>query len=259
VSVAASRDSSALLRDVVVGGEALVLSRPRVGMRAEVVNADAGTAPALEKLIAQAREEGVADGRALEARTTREEMETAIEAARSQAGREGFQEGFAEGRQEAAEQAELSAAKVESERRAHLSRLDEILSSATQEVDRWRQDSEDDIVALAHEIALRVLGDHATKPDVLREMTRHVLREHGARKSLAVHVHPEDLEQLTADGEDVPWEWVGDSAVDSGVSLRSPQGNLDARLSTQLRALTETLAEHRRSRRLLGGTKEHTA
>jgi flagellar biosynthesis/type III secretory pathway protein FliH len=259
VSVGAPRGSSTLLRDVVVGGEALVLSLPRVGRRPDVSNANAHSAPAIEELIARAREEGVVDGRAAEARTVREERDAAIEAARSQAQREGFQEGFAEGREEAADQAALAAAKFESETRSRLSRLGEILSSAAREADRWRLDSEEDLVALAHEIALRVLGDHATKPEVLREMTRHVLREYGARKSLTVHVHPDDLEQVIALGEEVAWEWVGDPAVDSGVSLRSPQGNLDARLSTQVRALTESLAEHRRSRRERSATKERGA
>jgi flagellar assembly protein FliH len=252
-----SHGSSPVLRGVAIDAAALVLSRPRP--RAPVESAaEPRVEVAVDALIARAREQGVEEGKTIEARLAREHWEAVIDDARAQARREGFAQGIEEGRREAATQAKSDAAQFAQATQARLVRLDEILSSAEQALLIWRAEAEDDIVALAHEIACRILGQRVLRPDVLKEMTLHVLREHGTRKSLAVHVHPDDLELLETVG-DVPWDWVADSAVDAGVLLRSPQGGLDARLSTQLRAATEALLEHRRNSRRLDSAAERHA
>ena len=79
-----------------------------------------------------------------------------------------------------------------------------------------------------------------------------MLREHGSRTPLAVHVHPDDFEWMshTPPGRAVAWEWVADPSIAlGGVVLRSPQGSLDARLDTQMRALAEALLAQREERR----------
>lgn len=256
MSHGAARESSPVLRGVVIDAAAVVLSRPRA--RVPVPSAvEPRREVEVESLIEHAREQGVEEGRALEVKQAREQRESAIEAARAEAQREGFAQGIEEGRREAAARAEVDAAALAQATSARLSRLDGILSSASEAVPAWRAGAVDDIVALAHEVASRIVGEQVLRPAVLREMTLHVLREHGARKPLAVHVNPADLERISASGiEGVAWEWVADPAVDSGVLLRSPQGGLDARLSTQLRAVTEALLEQRRTARATGSIPE---
>jgi flagellar biosynthesis/type III secretory pathway protein FliH len=145
---------------------------------------------------------------------------------------------------------EKRAAQIEQEAgaaRDRLRRLDALVSSAADAVSAWRGQSEEDIVALAHEIACRVVGDSVAQPEHLRSMARHVIRAHGARQVLEVRVNPDDFEHLQASEGD-GWEWIADPSVGAGVLLRLAQGGLDARVESQLRAMTDALLAQRRAR-----------
>jgi flagellar assembly protein FliH len=192
----------------------------------------------------RAREEGIAQGRQIEASERREHWLVVADAARAQAHEEGRQQGRQEGHREGLGQVEREVGAA----RERVRRLEALLSSASDAVSAWRGEAEEDIVALAHEIACRVLGDSAAQPEQLRAMAQHVLRTHGASKVLEIRVNPEDFEQLGASDGD-RWEWIADPSVPSGVLLRLPEGGLDARLESQLRAITDALLAHRRARR----------
>jgi flagellar assembly protein FliH len=183
--------------------------------------------------------------------------QAAVAEARSLAAEEGRLQGLAIGRQEA--QAEARRAQVEAQERfdqtarARLERLDGLLKAVTSDTSRRLEEAEEDLVALSHEALCRVLGAHAVKPECLHGMVSSLLAQHGQRKQLAVHVHPDDLAALGLEPDEArapAWSWVGDSSVQlGGVVLRSPQGSLDARLETQMAGLRTTLLDARRERR----------
>lgn len=240
-----------VLRGAAVSADPLVLTRrphvPRASEHRE-------TAFDWEAAVGRAREVGIVEGRALEAREHSEQWRALAESARAQAQQEGREQGREEGRLEALEQNEHEAGAA----RDRLRRLDALVSSAADAVLAWRGESEEDVVALAHEIACRVVGDSIAQPEHLRSMARHVIRAHGARKVLEVRVNPDDFEHVQASEGD-GWEWIADPCVGAGVLLRLAQGGLDARVESQLRAMTDVLLAQRRARggpRLREGTQE---
>ena len=247
-----------ILRGVVLHGQPLTLARPRVApalLPAAVAVQSADRAPsreAIEEAIAAARAEGFALGRAEEAQARRGEWESAVAAAKAQAQEDGRALGVEQGLREAAVRTEQARGDLERDLRERIARVEKLLASAQAHVDEWRAESEEDLVALSYEIAARVLGARATERQAREQMTRQVLREHGSRTALAVHVHPDDFECIAHDAPaaNARWEWVSDPGVATGgVVLRSPQGSLDARIDTQMRALGEALVAHRDERK----------
>jgi flagellar assembly protein FliH len=212
----------------------------------------------IEAAFTEGRQEGFAAGHAAALSEARLDLQAATEEARSIAAEEGRAAGLQQGLREA--QAEAARAQLEARGEVEqaacdrMQRLDRLLDAAGAESTKWLAEIEDDLVALTHEVACRVLGEHAAQPVVLQAMVKHLLAQHGQRAQLAVHVHPEDYEALVreahADASDAPWRWVADKTVQmGGVILRSPEGSLDARLETQLAALRDALHAHRRERK----------
>jgi flagellar assembly protein FliH len=214
---------------------------------------------AYEAGLEDGRKQGYETAAAVALREARE-RESALAELRALSAAEGRLEGLTRGREEAlaaASQAEAEAAQRANQAAAdRLGRVDLLLKGLLAEEARRLEAAEDDMVALCHETVCRILGAEAAQPERVRFMVLHLLAQHGQRAELAVHVHPDDfvavVEEL--DGDERPWRWVEDAAVQlGGVVLRSPQGSLDARLETQVAALGEALLAQRRVRKEAAG------
>jgi flagellar assembly protein FliH len=242
---------SGVLRGVALHAQPVTIGRTRAPLRDPAPPVEAPRID-FDEMLAQARSEGFEAGRAEETRVRDEEWAATIEATKTEAQREGREHGLREGLLEAKARGEQLQQEIAQAAQESLERLDALLASAAQAVEQWRSESEDDLVGLAHDIACRILGARAVERQALEQMTRHVLREHGPRAPLAVHVHPDDFEHIAQSPAPraTAWEWVADPAIAlGGVVLRSPQGSLDARLDAQLRALGEALVAQRDERR----------
>ena len=126
------------------------------------------------------------------------------------------------------------------------------------------------MVALCHAIVCRILGDTLAQREGPARLVRTAVaacigeRAPAAGDAMltAIHVHPRDLGHLCADESLAAWlaprlaegasahdaavPWVADESVElGGCIVRSTEGSLDARLATQLTALTQWLARAR--------------
>ncbi|MET3448225.1 FliH/SctL family protein [Ralstonia sp. 1138] len=169
-----------------------------------------------------------------------------------QSGREeGYQQGLKEGRADGLHEAHVAARQAVE---APLRQLDQLLSALPGEMRKRLHESEEEMAALCFEVICRIVGDAVASPQTVREVIRRAVQQLGSQL-VAVHVHPADLEDLQADTElntwlarqstqgGLPVQWVADDSVElGGCVLRSPRGNLDARLETQLAAVRDVIA-----------------
>lgn len=271
---------ASVLRGVALGGAARLLARrsgaadvassaanPTLALSGTVAGMDAasttheGSPQAYERGFAAGREAGYA---------------AAAEEGRALGAQQGYQEGLERGLQEGREQA-LAAAGREREASQHeaaqrLATLDRLLASLPGQIKARLQASEDDMVALCHAIVCRVLGETLAHGDGTARLVRAAVVAYtgegvpaaGDVTLTAIHVHPRDLERLCADESLAAWlaprltgasngratamPWVADESVGpGGCIVRSTEGSLDARLATQMAALTQWLMRAPRS------------
>lgn len=232
------------------------------GMDSDTSSPDSpGSGESPEDAYARGRAEGFAAGQAAAAQEDRLRLESSLEAVRRQAfevaQREGLEQGLAQASARLQEALREQQACIEEESRQHRARFAALVDGLASEAGRWRAGLEDELVALIHEAICRILASQAARPEVLLAMVRGLLREHGERASLAVHLHPQDhalVARCALPGDGAQWQWLADPAVRlGGVMLRSPEGNLDARLETQLEALGHALLAARARLQQLGG------
>lgn len=235
---------------------------PSGGARTDAARFDAtpttreGAPEAYERGFATGREAGYAaaaeDARALGAQ---------------QGHREGFERGLQEGREEALDAARRAQEASQHEVAQRLAALDRLLASLPGQITARLHACEDDMVALCHAIVCRILGDTLAQGDGTARLVRAAVtacigeRAPAAGDAMltAIHVHPRDLVHLCADESLAAWlaprlaggasahdadvPWVADESVElGGCIVRSTEGSLDARLATQLTALTQWLA-----------------
>lgn len=179
--------------------------------------------------------------------------EAAAEQARVRAEREGAQLGYAEGlrrgEQAAREQAQQAAAAARAEAAEELVREREALAALCGSLAAVRaelvQATEDDLLALCHEVLCRVLGETLLSTEGLRAQI--VQLRASKTDGAAIHVHPQDLERLRGAGVDTTSGVVGDPEVRvGGCLLRLECGALDARVDTLLEEITAALLQGRR-------------
>lgn len=130
------------------------------------------------------------------------------------------------------------------------------LTAAQQERHRIAQQHEDELAALALRIARRVVGAHLeADPDLVARIVQHTVEELEPTTALVVHVHPDDLAAVEGSRDeivrlvpsDARVEIVGDTQIDrGGVILRSPIGDVDARIQTRIAVLETAFAAQRR-------------
>ena len=251
-----------VLRNVVVQDLPHALVRPRRagGYQREPERPAGPTGVAIERApLVQPRSfdegfaagylEGMSAGRSAQ----QVEAEALLEKSRAKALDEGRAEGLRRGKEEAAEAVRKLQTQLVSDAQAafneRVERLDNVIRGLSAQSARLAEDAEDDLVAMSFEIVCRILGARAATPIAVRGMVQHLLAQR-SQVGLAVHLHPEDLEQLRSEegvlSEAPGWTWVPDAKVKlGGVMLRSPQGSLDARLEVQLEALRQTLLQVR--------------
>ncbi len=158
-----------------------------------------------------------------------------LEALRHQARSEGFECGRQEG--EAASRTEYE---------AHIARLGDLLESVKRQRDDMLGDLEDDIAALAFEVATALIGDHAVERRVLQLRVEQVVAERVGMEPLAVRVAPEDVDAVTAalshthEGDAPGLRVLPDpSIVIGGCVIEFQSEQLDHRLGLQLGKLRD--------------------
>jgi flagellar assembly protein FliH len=174
---------------------------------------------------------------------------------------DGRQQGLTEGREVGRQAVEREARTAREERAARLAQLDRLLVAFPAEMERRLASAEEEMVALCHGVICRLLGEALVTREGVAHRVRQALRDayghagngRSGTMQVAVHLNPRDLADLERDETVGAWMrleastrgvvgWVADAQVDpGGCVVRSGDGNLDARLETQMRALRQLL------------------
>jgi flagellar assembly protein FliH len=263
---------TAVLHDVVLQGQ-LSLARPRASLASTSAMAPASP---VSPAAVTARPGAAMSDTAQPARTT-QATQAVLDEARRQGYEEGFAKGAAEARAQSAEEARQLATRTaersaresqecaqrmaleltetsNAQARAQREALDALLSALPDQIEARLEAVQDDMLELCFETVCRVLGDAAVQPDAVRAHLRHAAQGLRGRRLVAIHLHPDDLAAARHEATDSGAEqlasgeiqWVADpTIVSGGCILQSPQGGLDARFDSQLRALRDMLLRSR--------------
>lgn len=277
--------TGAVLRGVVMAGEARALARPRpgtgTGQGAAALPRQVDSKPAAPQHMPasapqapqrldgdndyqergrgfragyeEGRQQGHAEG--LQAGLA-QGREDGYEAAYEAGGKEGFQAGLAQGRQAAQQAAQEEQASGRQALAQRMHGLDTLLAALPEQIDRALADAEDEMLGLCFDVLAGILGEAAVSQEGVRGMVRQAIAQARSHEAATVHVNPRDLEFLRADEELAAWlgsnrrvRWVGDDRVTLGGCLVfTPDGGLDARLETQLARLATAFAKVRREK-----------
>ena len=178
------------------------------------------------------------------------EAESRIASAREEARQAGKEEGYNEGYQE-------GLAKVQEEQRQTILAANEkaeaTIKAAQQEAQAYVQQAEQQIVDLAMKVAEKIIPQHFIDvPQVVLPLVRKCLLKIKDQNEVIVHVHPDAYEMvLLAKGEfqsmlegNARLEVQSDESLKPGdCVLESPNGNVDAKLETQLQLVKNAIQE----------------
>jgi flagellar assembly protein FliH len=179
---------------------------------------------------------------------------------------QGLREGLAEGRAAGELESQRRLALLHEQATERLRRVDEIGAALA---GQWSAQlalrlasAEDDMVALCHSVICRFLGDSLVNRDGVARLMRAAIEQwlQAGEKQLrdaavVVRVHPADLDAMKADEalarwlvqqgvRGVHWQATDDVAL-GGCVIQGTDGDLDARLETQLRNLQDQLLRGR--------------
>jgi flagellar biosynthesis/type III secretory pathway protein FliH len=124
------------------------------------------------------------------------------------------------------------------------------LARARAEYQRLQERAEEDLVALAFQVASRLLGRQIeVDPGAVVGMVEQALRSARGRRTIVVAVHPEDLPavraaraELVETVEGVPIHFEVDEGLERGdCVIETESGRIDARLATQIAVLRDVL------------------
>lgn len=212
---------------------------------------------ALRRGLDEARRAGIAEGRE---QVMREQAHAGFE--------EGLRQGLAEGRAAGEIEAQQRLAGAQEQAAERLQRLEHLHAAWSEQLHtafRARlQGAEDDMVALCHGVICRLLGDQLVTPAGTAQCVRAALEtwlQAGEKQSrgegVVVQVHPADLDVMRNDEMLARWlvqqglrgmSWEASDGVRlGGCIVRSGEGDLDARLETQLESLRAHLLRGRHS------------
>jgi flagellar assembly protein FliH len=182
---------------------------------------------------------------------------------------QGLRDGIAEGRAAGELEAQRRIAHLHEQANDRMRRADEIGGALA---GQWREQlalhmasAENEMVALCHAVICRFLGDSLIDRDGVSRLMRVAIEQwlQAGEKQMreapvVVRVHPMDLDAMKADETLARWlvqqgvrgiDWqAGDEVALGGCIIQGPDGDLDARLETQLRNLHEQLVRGRESR-----------
>jgi len=179
---------------------------------------------------------------------------------------EGLRQGLIEGRSAGEAEVHCRLAQAQEHAAERLQRLDALHSAwATQLASQLAQRlaaAEDDMVALCYGVICRILGDSlVTRTGTAQAMRAAIeewirMSEQQARgDAVVVHVHPADFDAMKSDDmlarwlvqqglKGVRWQAREDVRL-GGCIVQSGEGDLDARLETQLEILRDQLQRGR--------------
>ena len=179
---------------------------------------------------------------------------------------EGLRQGLVEGRAAGELESQRKLASLHEQAAERLRRIDEIGAALPAQ---WREQfeqrlagAEDEMVGLCHAVICRFLGDTLVSRGGVSQLMRAALEQwlQASEKEsrggpVVVRVHPADLDAMKADETLARWlvqqgvrgvEWqAGDGVVLGGCVIHGTDGDLDARLETQLQNLQEQLLRGR--------------
>ncbi|QHI99165.1 hypothetical protein GT347_14975 [Xylophilus rhododendri] len=201
--------------------------------------------------------------------------EQAVRAGHAEGLRQGLAEARAQGEQQARQAGQaLQAAQQSCEQ--HKTRLQTLLQALPQALAEAREHCllglEETMAALVQQAVCVLLGDKlaaAGAPAAVRQALRTWAQQDRENTAVTVFVHPQDHEALAADPELQAWlqdrgsaaiAWRADARVAlGGCLIRSAAGTVDARLETQLAALSQLLrqADHHPPQPAPDGTPPH--
>jgi flagellar assembly protein FliH len=264
---------AAVLRDARQAGAARAVGRPAAanaaggasaavaGALSRMLAAEAAPAPVDEAVLDRAREEGRQAGR--------QEARAEIQRDNTHAGfEEGLQRGLSEGRAAGEAEAQRRFALAQEHAADRLRRLDELHGAWSTQLAAHLaarlSAAEDDMIALCHAAVCRILGDalatRAGAAQAVRTGIEQWLRasEQQSRDGMVVHVHPADLDAMKSDDVFARWlvqqglrgvQWQAHEDVRlGGCIVHGQDGDLDARLETQLEILADQLRRSRGER-----------
>lgn len=212
------------------------------------------TAPTFEEQLALRYQDGLRAGRAAQAEAAALEHEAALDAERRNALAQAAEEGYAQGRAKAAEEARLADADAARQLEQQVKALEALARSIGEQTAAALEGVEDELVALCHDIVCRVLGDSVVTSQGIRGLVEQGLQALPGQVQ-SIHMHPDDLALCKASGAlATPGvRWVADSSLAlGGALLKSDQGHLDARLETQLKTFAQRLVAARAARGMQG-------
>lgn len=221
----------------------------------EAAHHAAASAEAHIESLKQARAEGYQEA-------LRELQQQGHQAGFEQGLKEGVKEGRTLGEEEVLQQTRSARAAMQE----RIERLDQWLhalhAQSSAHLAQRLHAAEDELIAIAHAVICRMLGTAAFERSSVGAMVRQAIEQccgtgaAGASADVtAIHVHPHDLEALQQDPDMAGWlvqqgasavRWVPEPRVVlGGCIVQSAQGDLDARLETQLTALCHILIDGR--------------
>lgn len=210
---------------------------------------------ALQRAREEGRQAGLLEGRE---QALREQAHAGFE--------EGLRQGLVEGRGAGEIEAQRRLASAQEQAAERLQRLEQFHAAWAEQLHaafHARLDgAEEDMVALCHGVICRLLGDHLVTQAGAAQAVRTAIETwlQSSEKQLrgegvTVHVHPGDLDAMKHDDmlarwlvqqglRGMAWE-ASDSVRMGGCIVRSDEGDLDARLETQLASLRAQLSRSR--------------
>ena len=136
--------------------------------------------------------------------------------------------------------------------RVKFARLESLSSALQEERAQFFTRVEPELVRLAIAIAEKVIGREVElRPDTVVEIVRNAMKRLRERESLRVSLNPRDVDQVKQARDDLvsavdgvrKLEIIEDRRVDGGCVIESPNGTLDARITTQIGEITNALTD----------------
>ncbi|HEX7637350.1 MAG TPA: FliH/SctL family protein, partial [Burkholderiaceae bacterium] len=183
---------------------------------------------------------------------------------------EGLRQGLAEGRAAGEAEVQRRLAHAQEQAFARLQRLDGLQAAWAQQLAGQLAArlaaAEDDMIGLCHAVVCRILGDNLATRAGVAQSVRMAIEEwlraseqQSRAEGVVVQVHPADLDAMKADDVLARWlvqqgmkgvQWQAHEDVRlGGCIVRGDEGDLDARLETQLGILRDQLLRARSSGR----------
>ena len=247
-------EQAVLRRDVRMGETTRLLHRPLVSRRQSLQTIDDELTNAMGQSAATTKD-GVAAPKGVQDSASKSDgFEIGREQGHAAGLEAGYTQGCIEGRQTGEKEVRNRDSAARQAQSAQLARLDSMLRALPAQLDQRLREAEDDMVALCMTVIGRMLGEFASTVEGTKALVRQAVGELAAQPVAIIHVHPSDLVGLQAD---LVWQsgiaaagkitWLGDPAIAlGGCVVSTPQGDLDARLETQLAQLTSCLNDSRR-------------